>query len=463
MTLSSEIENQYQSYSIRATSKNITEIDYVPPRFLNCSVLWLSYNSIQSLKNVDQFSSLNRLLIEYNNICWIEDLYPLKSLQDLYELRLEGNPVCRLPIWIFHVLNICKNLKNLNGKIVRKLSDDQSELIFTKTYENLDIPRILSIEHDLLKSLFYNEASNQVVQKMKKWKGKLTLPKKLEIMQAELNDKNKQQFINTIRTKSPSQDLSGYFLYLKGRLLKNFNLFQKNFPHSESNDQIFQSHSEIIKAMKKFAQEPGNFDVFSQLSLLSTSYELQSIGVNADKELTDHLNSHCQESIELSNLMNTITIDDILQNKRNLSYHPVLLIGSEKENDVSLNEYNPKLHTVSGFEFELVEEDLQQFLNAINEPSSDDSDEEQLREKGLTFEHQMNTEITESEAFSHSQNRSKDQDDPLSSDSFHQKQQILTTNPTIKTLPISEIYGSDTPTISACLMDSSSRIKSERK
>ena len=120
MKLSKKIANFTQTHTIRATAQSIKIIDLVPSKFVNCSELFLSHNSIKTLGKIDQFHLVSRLMLEFNDICYIEDLVPLGRLPNLTELRLDGNPVCNLIFWDLHTIDMCKSLKLLNGKVDRR-------------------------------------------------------------------------------------------------------------------------------------------------------------------------------------------------------------------------------------------------------------------------------------------------------------------------------------------------------
>jgi hypothetical protein len=101
---------------LRATGAGVSEIDLLPGNQLVAIDLFVSHNTISDLTHIVQFHSLQRLLISYNNIRHIEDLFPLCKLPSLREVNLEGNPVSRLPLFYIHVFHLLPLLEVLNGR-----------------------------------------------------------------------------------------------------------------------------------------------------------------------------------------------------------------------------------------------------------------------------------------------------------------------------------------------------------
>lgn len=121
MSLGSLLKPAGRPCTLRATGSGVQTINLLPVEQTGCLSLLVSFNCISSLENIGQFRHLNRLMMEYNNICFIEDLAPLASLRYLTVLSLEGNPVCQLPLWDIHVIKLCPKLTILNGKKVADL------------------------------------------------------------------------------------------------------------------------------------------------------------------------------------------------------------------------------------------------------------------------------------------------------------------------------------------------------
>jgi hypothetical protein len=130
---------------LRATGAGISEIDLVSPDRAGALDLFVSQNEIEHLRNVTQFRSLQRLMIAYNRISRIEDLFPLIELQNLKELNLEGNPVCRLPLFDMHVFYMLPKLQILNGR--------KRQAFFKKHKSMTNAAQFVEAEASLLKWL----------------------------------------------------------------------------------------------------------------------------------------------------------------------------------------------------------------------------------------------------------------------------------------------------------------------
>ena len=151
-----------QSFCIRASGSGITEIDQVNQNFSKTIKLYLSNNTIKSLENISQFNALEILMLSCNMISYIEDLRPLSNLKRLRILNLEENPVCRLPLYKVHILVLCPNLQEFDGKQVR-------DLICTKKYTQAQLKSMVSAESAILYSLIICEIvtkklSNEIKQ-----------------------------------------------------------------------------------------------------------------------------------------------------------------------------------------------------------------------------------------------------------------------------------------------------------
>ncbi|EAY22480.1 Leucine Rich Repeat family protein [Trichomonas vaginalis G3] len=122
MSLSKNLIPSDDAQTVRATGKGVIEIDLLPPKVVkNCRFLYVSYNSISNLQNITQFRFMQSLMIEYNLIETIEALYPLAQLTKLRTIRLEGNPVCFLPLWELQLIKICPQIVYINGMDVNTI------------------------------------------------------------------------------------------------------------------------------------------------------------------------------------------------------------------------------------------------------------------------------------------------------------------------------------------------------
>jgi len=127
MTLSTKLLPNEDQNCLRATGAGVREIDILSVQMAQkCRFLYVSYNSISSLDNISQFKYMTTLLIEYNMISRIESLYPLQQLLYLKHIRLEGNPICSLPLWYIHLVRVCPNLDTIDTKSVKNIMKKKS-------------------------------------------------------------------------------------------------------------------------------------------------------------------------------------------------------------------------------------------------------------------------------------------------------------------------------------------------
>lgn len=128
---------------LRATGAGITEIDMLAPNQTDTLSLFVSHNQISKIDKIVQFKSLERLLIEYNQILYLEDLYPLSELTKLKELRLTGNPVCRMPLFFYYIVYLVPSLENING--INAID------LFNQQYTHKELKHFVQCENKLLR------------------------------------------------------------------------------------------------------------------------------------------------------------------------------------------------------------------------------------------------------------------------------------------------------------------------
>jgi hypothetical protein len=190
---------------LRAPGAGITEIDLLAATQRDAIDLFVSQNQIANLENIIQFNSLQRLLISFNQIHHIEDLFPLGKLASLRELNLEGNPVCRLPLFTIHVFYLIPSLEVLNGRKVR-------------TFPTFRIPRdklgfYVNSETNLLRLLATSDLLAECLS---------TKPKILSLAALFRRRFPPQAFVDYchhIRQKGQRFQTQQYFQYLKDLLL----------------------------------------------------------------------------------------------------------------------------------------------------------------------------------------------------------------------------------------------------
>ncbi|KAL0225449.1 hypothetical protein RCL1_003361 [Eukaryota sp. TZLM3-RCL] len=79
-------------------------------RYLNLAV-----NGLTSISNLDRCESLNKLDFTANFIDNVNSLLSLKSLYNLHNLYLTGNPICDAPNYRLFVISVLPQLKSLDG------------------------------------------------------------------------------------------------------------------------------------------------------------------------------------------------------------------------------------------------------------------------------------------------------------------------------------------------------------
>lgn len=216
---------------LRATGGDITEIDILSPQLAQALSLFVSNNSITSLVNITQFRSLERLLIEYNELRYIDDLYPLAELQKLRELRLQGNPLCNLPLFVVYVLYLLPNLMNLNGNPINEFPE--------KNYTNAQIDQYVKMDNELLRMIALADfilinAEEKHVDRIDTAFSKYYTPNKY------------RDYTHEIRKKSPSKTASGYFNYLKSILEQKHQIIQEKFKDNELKAQVHETHASVL-------------------------------------------------------------------------------------------------------------------------------------------------------------------------------------------------------------------------
>lgn len=107
----------------RKVGKHITSLEGVPPGVSSrATQLFLSNNSLCSLRGLEPFSAVACLSLSHNLVRRTEDLLPLASLPRLEALSLEGNPVCGAANYRAHVVSLTSPcLRTLDRREVRAL------------------------------------------------------------------------------------------------------------------------------------------------------------------------------------------------------------------------------------------------------------------------------------------------------------------------------------------------------
>lgn len=202
--LSEKIMPSDDIHVIRATGKGVTTIDLLPATISTlCHHLYISYNSIETMENVVQFKFLTNLSIESNIISRIESLYPLKMLTNLRILRMQGNPVCNLPLFAEHVKKLVPWLEKLNNVSLHKEESNQNKVDYIET------------ERSLLQYLYFVTYVNSVLGVMKE---------NPEIKEKEACEQVKhpsdEDFADVIRVEAKGLSPENYTAFLREYLIK---------------------------------------------------------------------------------------------------------------------------------------------------------------------------------------------------------------------------------------------------
>ena len=104
--------------------KHLTSLDGVPPGVSSRTThLFLSNNSLHSLRGLEAFSAVACLSLSQNLLRRTEDLRPLASLPRLEALSLEGSPVCGAANYRAHVVSLAPPcLRTLDRREVRSVA-----------------------------------------------------------------------------------------------------------------------------------------------------------------------------------------------------------------------------------------------------------------------------------------------------------------------------------------------------
>lgn len=265
MLLSSICQSTSPAVYLRATSKDVRKIDVVPPKYTGCVRLYISHNLISSLVNIDQFHFLRKLMIEYNNIRYIEDLRPLSRLELLNEIRLEGNPVCSLPFWKYHLISFCSSLVFINNKLVDS----------TKAH-------IATVEVRLLDSLFVSDLSSRILP----WYMKTPRHYDRTVVRQtikELKKESFQAFNNSIREQCSTLNPDEYFEKLKEICLEKqaeiAELIKEEKP---------EKLSEVIEVSKEL-EKCTEFHDLARTMQKCAGYNMALMGFEKSSELSDLL------------------------------------------------------------------------------------------------------------------------------------------------------------------------------
>ncbi|KAA6382752.1 MAG: hypothetical protein EZS28_021720 [Streblomastix strix] len=106
----------------------ITEVDTE----INIETLYLSNNIISSLQGISKFKNLHTLSLANNKITSFDQVQQLISLNSLQNLRLACNPICYLPYYRLHIINLCSSIIILDDEEVTEYEREQAQSVIEK-------------------------------------------------------------------------------------------------------------------------------------------------------------------------------------------------------------------------------------------------------------------------------------------------------------------------------------------
>lgn len=129
---------------ISVVQRCLTSIGKVPDRFAAATSVFLSKNSLTTLRGLDQFADVRVLSLANNLVADLEEILVLRSCTHLRVLNLQENPVAWLPYYRWHALQMLPSLRSIDGL---EISDADRSLC----------PTILSRETSTLHIMVQNE------------------------------------------------------------------------------------------------------------------------------------------------------------------------------------------------------------------------------------------------------------------------------------------------------------------
>eukprot|EP00798_Chlamydomonas_sp_ICE-L_P021453 gene21454-28423_t len=171
---------------LSAVEKFVTRLDAVPNQFLEAQVLYLSKNSLESLRGVEQFSAVHTLSLTDNLISdWAELDRLWEGCPGLTILSLEGNPLAQLPNYRPHVIERLPSVTSLDLKPVT--NEERSQ-----------VTRLLNQEDACVSIMVHNAC---VVHKMSQVFLKLQLH--LELVHVMYGPRHRQRMLGISPTSMP--------------------------------------------------------------------------------------------------------------------------------------------------------------------------------------------------------------------------------------------------------------------
>lgn len=117
----------------------ITEIGQLPAAAGQVHTVYLSNNRLRNLQGIGQFAAAQKLSLACNRIAAFSALAPLQDLRALSELRMEDNPVARLPHYRAWLIALLPSLKVLDGVHVTPAETAQAPRCIRHMQATLDL------------------------------------------------------------------------------------------------------------------------------------------------------------------------------------------------------------------------------------------------------------------------------------------------------------------------------------
>lgn len=205
-------------------------------------------------------------MVEYNDIELIEDLFPLAKLPLLTELRLEGNPVCRLPLWDYHVIYFCKELRLLNGKPVNRKN-----------------AKFAKYEVDILNSLYYSNFVLKILKLLTRIP-KISTEQLNKLICTEIAKVQPGAFKQKIRSQHSADKPAEYinFLFKEG-------ITKQNEINRLASKRVDPQLQQRLKSLLQGLSMNKDFGNLANLMKQCASANLNAIGIVSNEPLTNSL------------------------------------------------------------------------------------------------------------------------------------------------------------------------------
>lgn len=132
-----EVPLSLQHGRLSLVGSYLTDIDILPEKLSDLvRTLYLSNNSLTTLRNVQQFKHLTTLSLANNSIRYLHALYPLSNLPFLEKVSLEGNVVTHMPYYRQFLIGICSAgndqfmLRSIDSILLTREEIEKSQINF---------------------------------------------------------------------------------------------------------------------------------------------------------------------------------------------------------------------------------------------------------------------------------------------------------------------------------------------